>query len=513
MNHFDKQALFWASTVFTAVVVSSVLMFLQSFQVGLVSAVIVIAIAVAFKYPRWGLWLLLIYLPFEGTVTYSIGSVYQAVGGRIVYSVSYFLFPLIKEAFYYPALISLILSAQMRKLQPKIKSLLIALFALLGVCLGTLLGVNLPQQLEAGPNESPFLMGIIGLKILMGYIPLLLCAHSFIRDRQDLLRLTRLQVVILLVCCSLCWVQYWLLVSGVCAGNSELPDPAFERASLQAHCFVGGSLLYNPKLELLRLPGTFVSPWQWGWFLISGSFFAYGSFVSDPSRRWRSLSLAAIVLLLATTIISGQRVALLFVPIILLVLLWLTEEEKKHLPLKLGVIAFLGAVVFNEIQLVRDQLVDFVDRWQYSPPPQFMAEQLGWIFDHHLSWLGSGLGRASSAARGLGEIQLIEVFHARLLYEIGILGAIAFLVVVTILTTLTFNAYRSLQNPSLRRLGFCVWVFILLISYNPYYYPLAVDPVAVYYWFFAGVLLKLPELEQTAALLTPASVNIGDFPS
>ena len=37
---------------------------------------------------------------------------------------------------------------------------------------------------------------------------------------------------------------------------------------------------------------------------------------------------------------------------------------------------------------------------------------------------------------------------------------------------------------------------LILISYNTYYYPLLVDPVAIYYWFFAGVLLKLPELEQ-----------------
>jgi hypothetical protein len=36
----------------------------------------------------------------------------------------------------------------------------------------------------------------------------------------------------------------------------------------------------------------------------------------------------------------------------------------------------------------------------------------------------------------------------------------------------------------------------LLISYNTYYYPLDVDPVAVYYWFAAGMILKLPELDR-----------------
>ncbi|MEO0844616.1 MAG: hypothetical protein AAF063_38015, partial [Cyanobacteria bacterium J06643_5] len=40
----------------------------------------------------------------------------------------------------------------------------------------------------------------------------------------------------------------------------------------------------------------------------------------------------------------------------------------------------------------------------------------------------------------------------------------------------------------------------LFISYNTYYYPLDVDPVAVYYWFFAGVLFKIPEIDKQERL-------------
>ena len=41
-----------------------------------------------------------------------------------------------------------------------------------------------------------------------------------------------------------------------------------------------------------------------------------------------------------------------------------------------------------------------------------------------------------------------------------------------------------------------MWVFVLFISYWPYYYPLDVDPVSVYYWLAAGIILKIPEIEQ-----------------
>jgi hypothetical protein len=38
-------------------------------------------------------------------------------------------------------------------------------------------------------------------------------------------------------------------------------------------------------------------------------------------------------------------------------------------------------------------------------------------------------------------------------------------------------------------------VFVLFISFFPYYYPLDVDPVAVYYWLAAGIVLKLPTID------------------
>ncbi|NJO50702.1 MAG: hypothetical protein HC840_16070 [Leptolyngbyaceae cyanobacterium RM2_2_4] len=89
----------------------------------------------------------------------------------------------------------------------------------------------------------------------------------------------------------------------------------------------------------------------------------------------------------------------------------------------------------------------------------------------------------------------IESFYPKLIYEIGLFGAIAFLAVTTILTYTTFQIYRSLQNSTFKNYALCLWMFILFISFNPYYYPLDTEPVAVYYWFFAGVVLALPTLD------------------
>jgi O-antigen ligase len=95
-----------------------------------------------------------------------------------------------------------------------------------------------------------------------------------------------------------------------------------------------------------------------------------------------------------------------------------------------------------------------------------------------------------------GDTALVETYYPKIIYEIGIPGALVFLALVTTLVIAGWKTYRSLQDPDISSYGASLWVFILCISYNTYYYPLDVDPVAVYYWFFAGVLFKLPEIDR-----------------
>ncbi|HBL58330.1 MAG TPA: hypothetical protein DDZ80_07350 [Cyanobacteria bacterium UBA8803] len=451
-------------------------------EAGMASAVIVLSMAISYCYPRAGLWMLLIYLPFGGSITYSIGDGYP-------------LFHLIQDALFIPALIVLMQSRKsLEQFLRIIKPLLPTLWVLLAVSLVTLIFVNGVQQLQQEPPDHPLLIGILGFRVLMGHIPLMFGAYCLIRNQQDLLFLTRLQLILILICCSLGLVQYLLLVNGACPGSSHLEGYAVYKASLQARCLVGGSLLYNPELNLIRLPGTFVAPWQWGWFLISSSFIAYASRLKDPTKVWRLLSWVALLLILVMAVLSGQRIALAIVPTTLLFLIVLTDRPTGLVPIKLGLFVLFSLWIANNLVTLEERLESLIDRWNASPPHTFMVEQFKWVMKAQEGLLGNGLGRATNSARILGKTQLIETYYAKLLYEIGPIGVLAFLVMVSILSILTFKAYRSIQDRSLSRMGLCLWVFILFVSYNTYY-PLSVDPVEVYYWFFAGVVLKLPELE------------------
>lgn len=496
--NLNRQEVYIASIGAIAFAVSTILVIFVSLKASILGTISVIIMAIAYRYPRKGLWLFLIYMPFAGTISYAFGSIYRSVGGYVSYSRDYAIFHLVKDAFYLPALLAIVLSSRgLIELRKTSRPLLIAALLLLITCLLTLFLVNFPQQFDPSVSGQPFLMGLIGLKILIGYVPLSICGYYLIRDRADLNFLIRLQIVIIVICCSLCIIQYLFLAYGICPGNSHLPEPAATRASLQARCFVGGSLLYHPAKKLISLPGTFVAPWQWAWFLVSSSFLAFGAFVREKNSNllWRIISLIAIVLILIAAIISGQTTASLLVPIIFLILLLFTESNKNKLFIKLGICSFLIISIANNFGVFGSAWDSIIDRWNYTPPQEFIITQFQWTTNFGIKIFGHGLGRAASAARRLGKIVLIETFYPRLLYEIGWLGTIMLLTVVTWVSVLGFKSYRSLREISLKKLAICIWLFIVLISYNTYYYPLAVDPVAIYYWFFAGVLLKLPKLE------------------
>lgn len=458
-----------------------------SLNIILLAITAIFCLTLSYRYPRTALWIFLIYTPFAGTVAYWIGNDHP-------------IFHLAKDGFYFPALIAIIQTARKQHL-PLIlpKSLKIPLLSLLGISILTLIYVNGGQQLSSNPDGKALLLGVFGLKVLMGYIPLILCAYVLIRNREELHFLTRLQVILAIICCVLGVIQYWLVVTGRCPDNTGLPEHLLLRANLQRKCLVGGALGYYAADNFIRLPGTFVAPWHWAWFLISSSFFCFSTAFSDPKLSWRTVGWLSLSLVVLNATLCGQRTALLAVPMIIVILVIATShipQLKRLVILLLGIVLFMGGTHLLFPSIIAQRMESFISRWNASPPTEFVTDQAEWTASKHEGVLGNGLGRATNAGRALGDTRLIETYYPKLLYEIGPLGVIAFFAVVTTLTFQGFRAYHQVQDPSLRGYGVIFWVFIFLISYNSYWYPLDTDPVAVYYWFFAGVLLKLPHLER-----------------
>ncbi|MBD2597803.1 hypothetical protein H6G74_26270 [Nostoc spongiaeforme FACHB-130] len=454
----------------------------------------VLVMSFSYKYPRQALIGFIIYVPFGGTITYYIGN------SPIL--------QLAKDSFYIPAAIALWQICRQQKLPFVIpKAIQIPLYFVLASSLLTLVFINGGQQLNPPPaglfktpvKEIPIGLGILGLKVFLGYVPLITCAYYLIRDKKDFLRITRLQIILIIICCALGFLQYILLVVGICEGTRNLEGAALFKATLDARCYFGGALVYSPSQGIIRLPGTFVAPWQWAWFLISSTFFAFATGFSDPSIFWRLTSLGSLALIFVNAVISGQRIALALVPTCFVMLLLLTGQIanfKRFIPIGVGLALILGIAVVTNPVVVQERLDSFLVRWNASPPQDFIIAQFAENWKNVDTPIGSGLGRATNSARALGETKLVETYYPKVLYEVGIFGVLGFFALVNVLTFTAFKTYRSIKNRNFRSYGASLWVFILFISYNTYYYPLDVDPVAVYYWFVAGILFKLPILDK-----------------
>jgi hypothetical protein len=174
---------------------------------------------------------------------------------------------------------------------------------------------------------------------------------------------------------------------------------------------------------------------------------------------------------------------------------------KKFIPIGIGLaIALIGFASLNP-EFFQERLDSFVGRWNNSPPHLFIADQFDWALRNYqyyntLGILGAGVGRATNSTRTFGPVSFVETFHPKLIFEIGYLGLFAFMTFITHLSIYTFKQYRWLRDPALRSFASAFWVFMLIIGYFPYWYPLDTDPVAVYYWLFAGLLIKLPEIDK-----------------
>jgi hypothetical protein len=508
------------------------LAFLVEPKAGAIITVLIPSLIISYCYPRQALWFFLIYMPFNGTVTYWLG------GGNPLFQLS-------KDLFYLPALLALVQECR-RKRKPIVvnKKLMFTLAIVLAFALMTLFLVNGSRQLALpycsdlseydkflrAPDGSlllnpetgiviatpckegiPFFQGLLGFKVFLGYVPLIFCAYYLIENKKQLFFLGRLLVVLAIVCCFLGLIQYYMLTTGICAGTREATGGSLFRASIEAKCFVGGSLLYSPSQGQIRLPGTFVSPWHWAWFLIANSFITFTVAFSDTSFFWRTSGLVGLALVFVNAVISGQRIALAIVPVAVLILLILTGQIanlKRFIPIGMGLALILGIVATSNPEIVQERVDSFVGRWNNSPPHLFIQQQFDYAIRQQKGWLGRGLGSATNSARSFGPTSLIETYHPKILYETGYVGLISFMIFVTHLTIVTFKSYRSVKTASLRSFGASFWVFVLVISYFPYWYPLDTDPVSVYYWLCAGVLLKLPVIDQEEQQLI--KINIAE---
>jgi hypothetical protein len=116
---------------------------------------------------------------------------------------------------------------------------------LIASCTLTMLVVNGGQQLSATGGDIPILIGVLGLKVLLGYLPVITCIFYLLRDREDVYLLLRIQVAVILICCCLGFIQYMMLKTGGLSRHHWHGGRAIQ-GLVAGPLFCGGFLVVQP---------------------------------------------------------------------------------------------------------------------------------------------------------------------------------------------------------------------------------------------------------------------------
>jgi hypothetical protein len=336
------------------------------------------------------------------------------------------------------------------------------------------------------PAMNNVLVGLVGLRVAIFYLPLLFVGQVAFESHAEVARFVRTTLLLTIPVCAYGIYQNF-------GGEDHIATLG------RGYVERGVALLYGNGKSVeytFRTLSTFTYSSSFSIFIILMAPLLWALY-RGARGAWRWAAACALLLLLAAQISSGGRQALVFTAAALLLCELLQQgrlSRKLWAPLLLGVGLALGFFVLGEDKLSRYEAILDVDqvRWRYET--YFVRHNLDAIRE---SPLGLGAGSASTAARHIGGLSFraTETFISKLAYEVGLPGILALLWLMSALCRRLWQVTRGLVDPELALLAramLAIAVIVLLTSFNGW--PLDVPPMNALFWAFAGVALALPAL-------------------
>ncbi len=424
----------------------------------------------ALIFRRWqrGIYLLLVYMPFAGVVTY-------------------FFYPspwptLFKDIFFViPCYLSFFLLRQYHGQASRIPRFIV----------GTMLALSLLVFMQAfNPGVANWMVAAIGAKVWLFYLPIIFLASAILKSQQDLVKIFRLMVVIAWIPCMV-GIAQWMgsIAFGYQATMEAFYGDAARGATQEFIAFdIGG--------DFLRIPSTFVFVTQYFGFTLAMIVPAYALGAMDHSPAWRRLSVVTLGLVVFASFLSGARAAYLFVPL-LLALSYIIDGKARGL-IRILIIApillslALYAANIDPIALY-ENVTGLVSIYSDEVVYQGLADAI------RAAPLGIGTGMNTGPARYAFDdpdsFIGFENYYAKVAYELGILGLVVVVMLFVALLVYGYVISRRLRDEGLRSCSAAILAFIITMAVNSFKgWQIDLDPINVYFWLFAGFLFKLKYL-------------------
>lgn len=344
---------------------------------------------------------------------------------------------------------------------------------------------------SANPELFNILVAVIGLKVWLMYIPLILIAAAWLNSFDRLVYTMRLLAALTLIPAGVGLLQ-WMMSATI--GYQATMTMFYGAAARAATQNFGG---FNYGGEFYRIPSTFTFVSQYFSFLLAMVVPAMTVALADPHPRWRRRGWMILGLIVLAGFLSGARSAIVMLPLIVGLVFVIDGRATGAIAAAIMLPVFLLTTLFvaglDPLQVL-GATSDLVVGYSRSIVVRGVLDSL----QAYPLGLGTGMstGPARYALTGDESLPLIESFFAKSVVEFGAAG----LVVVTILfATVIWSVFmtrRQLIHPLFRAYAATVLAYCLLIAINSAKGAiLDIDPTNVMYWFYLGLVLKLPFLE------------------
>lgn len=340
----------------------------------------------------------------------------------------------------------------------------------------------------------------VAIKQRLFYIPLMYAGYYYLRGDADLAYLLRL----------IAWSAVPVSLFGIYlyfGGPYVLRDLGAD----YSHAFF--STAGESGVFFWRVPGTFNSPGQFGAYLSTVATLLVGFLlVKDLSTSDRRMILIALACIIPAMLVTGSRAPLL----IFVLLAGLTAMLSRQLS-RAGVVAgvFYVLVVISLNYLgsgVADRVASIVSAENVERAQSTLFGQL-WVAELVKDPLGQGLGVATVGARHFspaGTVRLVESYLGILAAEMGVLGALSFMVFLVLIARALLQSRAWMADAP----GRSIWTAAFLLSMLTVVLTtnntgLDAIPGNLYFWFLLGVLIKMVDLERTRLMWARMAAGTG----
>ena len=367
----------------------------------------------------------------------------------------------------------------------------------------------------ANPAVPGILVGLIGAKVWLMYIPMAYLGYHLVRDRDDVRR------VLYLVCAAGVVPAIIGVAEGVLV-NTGRGDVVYRwygdaaGAVTQNFAVVG-----EGTVSISRVASTFSFVGQYFLFTMAmvAVSYAYWRGFLTRSHKTAVLGMGLFMLAVLAAVLSGARGAILFVPSMIALML-LLDGVRLRLSMWLALGAGAVAALAFAASVFGTNLAELLAQvWDHAVA-QFAINTIDGFrnaSEHMLVGLGTGVDTQAAryALPELNPFALVggrveEGWWVKVVLELGIAGLLLGVFLIGVVVVRVCQAHRRLRDPQLRSVSAGLLALVLFLVFNNFKGSyLDLDPTNVLFWLFVGILLKLPVLDAPDRSIAAARLRSG----